>query len=388
MLLLVPRVLPLLLLALLEFLSLLLLMELLLLGVTCPLLVELLVFTVLLLPKLLALLLQLSGLLFLLLLVFLVELGITRIRGGRTLDGRKRKLLAAEVQIMSSEPICCALCFLLPDHPALPNCFQILSDFASGHARPSIEMSRTVPMNIAAIPFEDPQFAFFLYMARPFAERINAPGDGWRHPATSGPGAPPFAFVPLPVHWVRGRLVQSRHETLGGLRSGWRGAADDLPGGNPAAVKFAVGIVIGPQRGAFERGAGEDAARAGVRQDFRPHIRVGVGLCTSSDGTRGRGNVAAELDLTLQEAFGSAIIHDEKNEIRSFGSQLKTETATLERHHRRSAPRSGEIAPGAANHGATTVAAAHDEGGLENRWDDDNAARPIQDVLRNRIGHL
>ena len=49
---------------------------------------------------------------------------------------------------------------------------------------------------------------------------------------------------------------------------------DDVFGADFLAVEFFVGVVVGAQRGTFERDACEESARAGVGKNFRAQGNV------------------------------------------------------------------------------------------------------------------
>src|SRR5580693_6079346 len=97
---------------------------------------------------------------------------------------------------------------------------------------------------------------------------------------------------------------------------------DDVGGASIAAVQFAIGFSIRTQRRALERSAGENSPRAGVAQNFRAHVDVRVGCGRTSLRSSGGGQICAELYLAVQKAAGAAVVHDEKDKVSGFATDL------------------------------------------------------------------
>src|ERR1700746_775099 len=68
------------------------------------------------------------------------------------------------------------------------------------------------------------------------------------------------------------------------------GFFDDGARGGVLAVDLAIGVVVRTERGAFERDAGEDAARAGVAEHFSAHGYVGIGFRVAALGSGSDGS--------------------------------------------------------------------------------------------------
>lgn len=165
-------------------------------------------------------------------------------------------------------------------------------------------------------------------------------------------------------------------------------ASHDFPRGDRASIEVLVGAAIGTERGTFERDSGKRAARAGIAQDFRAHVRVGVRGRISPERAGSDREIAAEFHFGVHQASRAAIIHHEQHEVSGFATNLETETATFERDHYGRAPLSGEILAGAADHRAAAETSADNKRGLVDRRHDYHATRVIEKVARNVIGNI
>src|SRR5215472_5304620 len=200
-----------------------------------------------------------------------------------------------------------------------------------------------------------------------------------------GPGPAGCRSLRLPMG---AGLFETRIQVFGGTGGIGRRFGKDFRGGNVTSVDAAIGIFIGTEGGAFERNAGKNAASAGIAEHLGSHVGVGF---RGSGATLGPGcnrSVAAELDFAVKQAFGTAIVHDQNDEIGGFSSDLKTEAAAFECIHGGSAPGSVIILAGAANHDPASVTAAGDECSFQDRGHNHNTAGFVEDVLRNVVGNV
>src|SRR5262249_42695834 len=127
------------------------------------------------------------------------------------------------------------------------------------------------------------------------------------------------------------------------------------------------------------------AARARVAEHFSAHVGVGVGRGGTALGSGSNGGVGTELHLAMQQALDAAIVHDQNDEVGGFAADLKADAAAFERVHGGRPPRAAEAVAGAADHGAAAVAAADDERSLQYGRHDDDAARFVEQILRNVV---
>ena len=79
---------------------------------------------------------------------------------------------------------------------------------------------------------------------------------------------------------------------------------DDVAGTDLLAVEFIVAAVIGAESGAFERDAGEEAARARVGKNFGAQGDIGFGGGCAANWAGGGADVTTELDLAAEHAAG------------------------------------------------------------------------------------
>src|SRR5580700_3339807 len=167
-------------------------------------------------------------------------------------------------------------------------------------------------------------------------------------------------LLPVP----RGPSIQSRNKLLGRWGHGDLSRQNNVPRRNLPAVHAAIVAVVRPDCGAFERDAGEQAARPRVAQDFGTQGGVRFGRRIAADRACGRGSVPSQLDLAGENAPRATFIHDEQDKIRSLSAYLKTKAAALKSHHRGSAPGSSEVFALAARHSAPPIASTNDECGF------------------------
>src|SRR5271168_1243519 len=155
-----------------------------------------------------------------------------------------------------------------------------------------------------------------------------------------------------------------------------------------ATVDVCSGIVIGTNRGAFQRNAGKDAMGTRVAENFRPHAYVCLRGSGAAHGTCRDGSIATQLDFAAENRICAALIHDQQDEVGSFSADLESGAATFQCHHCRSAPRAVEMPPAAANHGPAAIASAEYKRGLENPREHDDAFGLIHHALRNVLGSV
>ncbi len=202
--------------------------------------------------------------------------------------------------------------------------------------------------------------------------------------------------------WVEGKLFQGLGvgHVLGGFlveevdqgaaRSGNADAAlaDDFEGGEAAAVDFGVGHIVLAKGGAFEGDAGEEAAGAGIAEDFRAHGDVAGGGGVAALGAGGSGGVNAEFDFAFHHGFGALGIHDQEDEIGGLAAELEADAQAFEAHHGGRAPGAGVMLAAAADHGAFAGIAADAHGEFDDGGDDDDALGLIEQVDGDVIGNV
>src|SRR3989442_11050239 len=99
---------------------------------------------------------------------------------------------------------------------------------------------------------------------------------------------------------------------------------------------------------------------------------VGGGMGGGPFGPRRCRSIGAELHFAFQDGARAAGVHYEQNEIRGLSAKLQTKAAAFQSHHRRGAPRAGEMLTSAAAHGAAAVTCAKDKGSLDDRRKDND----------------
>src|SRR5580692_3558683 len=117
-------------------------------------------------------------------------------------------------------------------------------------------------------------------------------------------------------------MLKRGDEVMRRSRSVSVGFGDDIGGASIAAVQLAIGFSIRAQRRALERSAGENSPCAGVAQNLRAHVGVRVGCGRTSLRSSGGGQICAELYLAMQKAAGAAVVHDEKDKVSGFATDL------------------------------------------------------------------
>src|SRR5205823_1277607 len=116
----------------------------------------------------------------------------------------------------------------------------------------------------------------------------------------------------------------------------------------------------------YLRDSGEGSPRARVAQHFGAQVGVCIRGGIPPFGPGGDGSISAEFDLTFEKARGSTVVHYENDEVGGLSSDLKTDAAAFECDHGRRSPRPFEVLASTADHDSAAVAAAHNEGRLEN----------------------
>ena len=84
-----------------------------------------------------------------------------------------------------------------------------------------------------------------------------------------------------------------------GGRNGFSAAEDDFLRRNVLAINGFVGVIVRSNRGAFERNAGEYAARSRVAQDFGAGGDVGLGRGVARTGPGGPADSTLVLGLLV-----------------------------------------------------------------------------------------
>ena len=120
---------------------------------------------------------------------------------------------------------------------------------------------------------------------------------------------------------------------------------------------------------AIEVDAGEEALVAGVGEEAGIGELGGGGLRVATDGAGGYGDVAAELDLVMQETLCAVVGDGYEDEVGGLAADLEAEAGTGELDEGRSAP----AMAGAAGDDALAVLTADDEGSFLEAGNDGDA---------------
>ena len=130
---------------------------------------------------------------------------------------------------------------------------------------------------------------------------------------------------------LRRLLIQQGDEFAPGSGNPNFAFADNLLGAEASAIELFVRTAVRPERRALERDAGEQSARARIREDLCLHDDVGIRRCCAALGPGRCGGIGAKLHFAAQDGVRAFGIHDQEYEIRGLTAQLKTDVCTFER---------------------------------------------------------
>jgi hypothetical protein len=162
----------------------------------------------------------------------------------------------------------------------------------------------------------------------------------------------------------------------------WRDAAgeDGLEGEVLAVVVAGViGVLVNYVAGEVD--ACEEALAAGVGEDGRVGEFGGGGLRVASDGTGCYGEVAAELNLVLEEALEGVVGSGEEDEVGGLSARLEAEAGSGELDEGGCAP----AMAGAAGDDSLTILRADDEGSFFEGGNDGDACGTGGDVVGDAL---
>lgn len=125
----------------------------------------------------------------------------------------------------------------------------------------------------------------------------------------------------------------------------------------------------------------DERPRVGQHLRSQRDVRIRFGIMAFRAGRRG--GTRSDFYFFTQNGRGPARVHDQNDEVGSLASELKAHAAALQGHHCRRAPWTGEMLAAASGHRSPPVAAAHDEGNLENGRDDNYAFSSVRKLLRD-----
>ena len=108
---------------------------------------------------------------------------------------------------------------------------------------------------------------------------------------------------------------------------------DDIPRRYFFAIDSPISVVIGTDGGTFERDTCKCPPSARIAQDFCPQAGIALRRGGSPDGAGCHGCVAAKFHFAGEYPVRSAVIHNEKNEVRGFSADLQPETSAFQGHH-------------------------------------------------------
>ena len=160
-------------------------------------------------------------------------------------------------------------------------------------------------------------------------------------------------------------LGQRGDELLGAGRRGHGVFEDDGGATDFFAVEILVGAIVDAKCGAFEGDAGEESASARVGKNFSSHGDIGLCRGIAADRSSGGARIATELYFAGENALGTAVVHEQENEVGGIAAELETSAAAFKSHHCGSAPGAVECGTAATGHQAATIAATEADGELE-----------------------
>src|SRR5271155_4676558 len=189
------------------------------------------------------------------------------------------------------------------------------------------------------------------------AERAVAPRGKKNAPEARASGAGMRSKRSGLLRQVLGAVgAQGVQQELGIRRGANRTVQHNLAGGDFLSVDAFVGVVVRANGGTGQRNSREEAAGARIGEHLRAQGYVGIRRGVSPNGACGNRGVAAELYFACENGVGTAIIHDENDEVRGLAAYLKSDAGAFEGHHGRGAPGTVETIAAAASHDAAAIA--------------------------------
>ena len=111
------------------------------------------------------------------------------------------------------------------------------------------------------------------------------------------------------------------------------------------AINSFIAVVVGPERRAFERDAGEKPAGAGIGKHFRAQGYVRIRSASRPFGPAAAEASAPSFHFAVENRARAALVHYQQHEVGCLAAELKTETAALQSHHRGRTPRTRKSSP-------------------------------------------
>src|SRR5690348_9359147 len=136
--------------------------------------------------------------------------------------------------------------------------------------------------------------------------------DGWLAPGLTIPPSVSTSLVRRgALRLIVGcALLQNVDEVAAGTRHVRTVSSHDVLRLHGAAIYVRVGVIVWANRRAFQGNSGEQTARSRVAENLGSHPGVRSRGSAASLGTGRDGSVCSQFDLTAENRFHAAIIHD------------------------------------------------------------------------------
>src|SRR5436190_15404149 len=121
-----------------------------------------------------------------------------------------------------------------------------------------------------------------------------------------------------------GQALQERERSVRRAYCGQRGAE-----GLHASVELACAFAVHLDDRAIEFEPGKDSASAGVAENLRAHLPVGVGGCMAADRAGGDAGIGAKLELAVEQVLHAALVHDQHDQVNGLSGNLESERPAL-----------------------------------------------------------
>src|SRR5205814_2886980 len=109
--------------------------------------------------------------------------------------------------------------------------------------------------------------------------------------------------------------------------------------------------------GSIQFKPGKGPAGAGIAEDLRPHLPVGVGCRVTTHRASGYAGIGAEFELAAKQVLHASLIHDQHDQINCLSADLQAKATAFNGEESWVAPSFGGTATG---HSAA-IASAEDE---------------------------
>src|SRR5579859_70971 len=155
-------------------------------------------------------------------------------------------------------------------------------------------------------------------------------------------------------------------------------ATHDLTCLHGVSIDVGAGVIVGPNRGAFEGDPSKYSAGTRVAKNLGSHPSVGIRGSITTLRACGNGGIPTQLHLAAEDRIHAPVIHDQQDQVRAFSADLESYTAAFQSVHRGSAPSATEVLSLAANHRAASIVRADSESQFFDGWDNNDALGLVQ----------